>query len=691
MPVSLPAIAFGTTSVAYGAFAVYLATGPRTWVRTLLTAAAAITALWAASAIFADASVIPANAPDLLGTLRDAAWFGVVLAIIRKADRNRSVWPMLAIAIYSVVSLHLLFIATHIDLGRVLGITIDSATVGVVESVAGLILIENMMRNLPGDQFWSTKHLGIALIAFLTLELLSRIPQFITGLPLGGLAVTRPLLLTMLLPLFAVSAARSPALELRLPSSRTVAFRTATVVGAGVILEGAAIAAYYLRNIGGDNGTVLAIVFGFAAAVGTALALTSGSARSRARAFINENFFSYKYDYRVEWSKFIRALSAHEDGDMPLRVLRTLAELLDSTGGVLWVLRDRWHQFMPVAHWSISVQLAPFKLDDPCIAAFADEELAFIELTTEQNPNRADPWRQRFAGSWLAVPLRYRGQLVAIALINPPRAPRKLDWEDRNLISLVALQLGAYLVQEEMVQALADARQLEEFNKRFAFILHDTKNAIGQLSLLVRNVEQFGHVESFRQDMTQTLRHSVDKLQQLLAQLRGEAATPAAKETGAATVNVTALVVSFVRGKRKLGLDVVVDEEGPPITAVMPDKDAFLGVLDLVVTNAIEASPSGSSVTVQVRQSGNNAEVKVIDRGPGMSQEFIARELFRPLRSTKKGGFGIGAYQAREVMGKLGGKLDIDSKIGEGTTISLSVPAVESHAIAGAVRASVDG
>jgi signal transduction histidine kinase len=226
---------------------------------------------------------------------------------------------------------------------------------------------------------------------------------------------------------------------------------------------------------------------------------------------------------------------------------------------------------------------------------------------------------------------------------------------------------------------------LEEFNKRFAFILHDTKNAIGQLSLLVRNVEQFGHIESFRQDMTATLRHSVEKLQQLLAQLRGESAPASAPRQTPPTptpVDVTALIERFVAEKRKLGLNVVM--EAPVcVFAAIPDKEAFLGVLELVVTNAIDASPEGSSVSVQVRRSDRGAEVKVIDRGPGMSPEFIAGELFRPLRSTKSGGFGIGAYQARELMGQLGGKLDIDSKVGEGTTVSLSVPAAAAGQLAG--------
>jgi putative PEP-CTERM system histidine kinase len=255
-----------------------------------------------------------------------------------------------------------------------------------------------------------------------------------------------------------------------------------------------------------------------------------------------------------------------------------------------------------------------------------------------------------------------------------------LDWEDEKLVSLVALQLGAYLIQEETAQALADARQLEEFNKRFAFILHDTKNTIGQLSLLVRNVEEFGHNEEFRKDMTLTLRHAVEKLQTLLGQLRGDALAKKAEPASREDVDVNTLVASFVNGKRKIGLDIVMTESAAPVFAAMTDRDVFLGVLDLVVGNAVEAAPKGAPVNVCVVNLQSSVCVTVTDKGPGMTPEFIAGQLFRPLRTTKGGGFGIGAYQAREVMRDIGGTIDVRSKVGEGTIVSLYLPVSVPHA-----------
>ena len=65
----------------------------------------------------------------------------------------------------------------------------------------------------------------------------------------------------------------------------------------------------------------------------------------------------------------------------------------------------------------------------------------------------------------------------------------------------------------------------------------------------------------------------------------------------------------------------------------------------------------------------------ISDSGPGMSEEFIRTDLFRPLRSTKGKGFGIGAYQARSIMREQGGDMLVSSVLGRGTTVTLKMKA----------------
>ena len=98
-------------------------------------------------------------------------------------------------------------------------------------------------------------------------------------------------------------------MQLRFHSSRAFVFHTATLVGAGVLLQGTALAAWYVRSYGGTNATALAITVAFSGLAGIAAAVSSGTVRSRVRLLINEYFFAFKYDYRVEWEKVIRGLT----------------------------------------------------------------------------------------------------------------------------------------------------------------------------------------------------------------------------------------------------------------------------------------------------------------------------------------------------------------------------------------------
>jgi signal transduction histidine kinase len=64
--------------------------------------------------------------------------------------------------------------------------------------------------------------------------------------------------------------------------------------------------------------------------------------------------------------------------------------------------------------------------------------------------------------------------------------------------------------------------------------------------------------------------------------------------------------------------------------------------------------------------------IEIEDDGPGMSAEFVRDELFRPLATTKRTGHGIGAFQARELIVDMGGRLDVVSAPGAGTTMRVS-------------------
>lgn len=652
---------------------VFVLRGKRSWPNALFALALLLTGLWALTVALANPDYARWDrVPSTTAALRDAGWFAAIVGLLRQESERQTLWWQLALAAGILAFANLGFASSGAAFDTGLGLRLSPAAVELAVSVMGLILIENLMLNIAQPRRWSLRLMAIGLTALFGYNIILRIPEFLGGEAIEGFVAAQPVVYLLALPLFVVTGVRNNSLKLQAHSSRDVVFHSATLIFAGILLQGTAIAAFYVRSFGGPPAIALSIVLAFAGVLTIAIVLSSRTIRSQIRTFINENFYNYKYDYRVEWTKFIQALSQYQERGAPERALRIIADLLDSPGGVLWVRRAGWRQYLPLTSWSFGEAFGPVDSDDGILADIRNETVGFIELSGSEQAGKSASLRQRFPGAWLAVPLHFRGELIGFALLRKSRGARRLDWEDRNLISLIAMQLALYLVHEQIAQELADSHQLIEFNKRVAFAMHDLKNTIGQLNLVLHNVNRFGDDARFRNDMMATIHQSVDNLQRLMGKLKNES-LPQTSPQRPSRVDVCGLVARCATRKSATG--VVFGDTGGPIYADIAKPDEFEGALEHVVSNAVEASPAGSNVHLSVEQQDGRVRVRVEDHGPGMSPEFLAHELFRPLRTTKKKGLGIGAYQARAILRSLGGDMEVQSTIGQGTTVSLFLPA----------------
>lgn len=658
----------------YSLFAVLLLSRGRHQLQTYLMAlASALTALWALLALLGREDLVPIGLLYQANALKDVGWLAAMLSMANRASQPAFPWRVLMVSCVLLMAAHLFLVLSGLSLGNFAGVRIDVKLSGILTTVAGGILVENLARNASRDQFWALKYFLLGMGAILSFQFIIQIVEFVTRESSSAILIASPYFYLLSLPLFALTAIRNPASNLQVHSSRQVVFHTATLVLVGIVLQGTAIAAFYLRNYGGDTSAALIIILAFTALVGTLALVMSSTLRSHLRNLINKNFFNYKYDYRDEWTKFIHALSTIEEHGTPLKVLRTFADLMDSPGGALWILKESFRQFVPMAKWSIKDELKPFASDDPALKDLRDEATTLIDLTNQSPDNVL--WREQFPGHWLVVPMRYRSELVAFIVLQKPRAPRTLDWEDRNLVALVALQLAVYLVNDETSQALLQANQMAEFNRRFAFLIHDMKNTIGQLDLLAHNAERFSENPDFRRDMNITLRNSVEKLNALLVQIRGDKPNEDNMATaGDKNVDAVSLVTSFVEEKQGMGLPIVMNNAIASARPTIADDRTLLNVLEHVVANAVEATAPATDVSVHLTTQLGTLRIVVSDKGPGMSQEFINESLFRPFATTKQLGFGMGAYQARENVRKLGGDFEVLSKVGSGTSVVISLP-----------------
>ncbi|MDA1326591.1 MAG: PEP-CTERM system histidine kinase PrsK [Proteobacteria bacterium] len=548
----------------------------------------------------------------------------------------------------------------------------------LILAIAGIMLVENLYRNTRQEHRWGIKLLCLGLGGLFTYDFLMYSDGLLFFQVSADLFAARGVTNALIVPLIAMSVRRNPGWSIDVFVSRHAIFHSATLIGAGLYLLLMAAIGYYLREYGGEWGTVLQTAFLFGAVIFLALVVISGAFRARLKDIISQNFFSHKYDYRDEWLKFISTFSSSEAGlSLPRRVMEGIADIVESPQSAVWAA-EGIDKFVLLESWNMSVP-QDVQIVDQSFTRFLEEEQTVINLSEAAASRISYPdvtipqWLRDISRAWLVVPLLHHERLHGFLLLAEPRAPRNVDNEDYVLLTTVGRQAASYLAERASTRALAESQQFDEFNRRFAFVLHDIKNLVSQLSLLVQNAEKHKNNPQFQEDMLETVEESVEKMNALMVRLHA----------GGKEVAVNAIVVlepllqkvinGIVGSKRILSFES--DVSG---VAVVADRDRLCAVVAHLVDNALEATSEGGRVAVRLTSNGRDAVVEVEDDGIGMEEEFVRNELFRPFRTTKNSGFGIGVYESREFVRELGGRMEVDSARGRGTTIRIRLLAIRS-------------
>jgi putative PEP-CTERM system histidine kinase len=205
-----------------------------------------------------------------------------------------------------------------------------------------------------------------------------------------------------------------------------------------------------------------------------------------------------------------------------------------------------------------------------------------------------------------------------------------------------------------------------------AFVVHDLKNIVTQLSLMVKNAKRLSHNPEFQADMLMTVENSLERMRQLMLQLR-EGAAPGGAAVG---VDLGRIAQGLAQSVSRRGRELEVDVQ--PRVATRGHEERLERVMGHLVNNALDATESPQRVWLKIDRFGSHARVEVGDNGMGMSESFVQERLFKPFQTTKEAGMGIGAYESFQYVQELGGKVSVDSKEGEGTVVTLLLPLIES-------------
>ena len=683
----LAAVGYGLAALAYlGLSGLIVASWRQRPQGRLLVLATALSALWGGMTALTAWGMLPPRLELAAEVVRNGAWLALLLYILRLRLPQGTNLPaplQLVRALSGVLVVGLLLASvlpliapTQPVLARWAG------NLGLVLlTVIGLVLVEQVYRSTRPEDRWAIKFLCLGLGGLFVYDFYLYANAALFNAMDAEVWAARGYVAVLVTPLIAVSAARNPEWSAPVGLSRSMAFHTASLLGAGIYLLLMAGAGYYLRLFGGEWGDVVQTVFIFAAAMLLVLLMFSGTLRARLRVFLSKHFFSYRYDYREEWLNFTRTLTGGQSGEQLCeRAVEALARLVESPGGALW-MREGDAGYQRASHWNWADLQGTEPADAPFIQWLADKQwvVDLDEMKTRRDlygDLHTPAWIRQTDDAWLVVPLMLHDELLGFVVLKHSLGNVSFNWEVSDLLKVAARQAAAHLAQMRASNQLIVARQFESFNRTTTFVIHDLKNLVAQLSLLLANAEKHKHNPEFQADMLDTVESAVTRMNKVLAQLRRGSDAAQAQSVSLADI-LTDAVASKHAFKLRPALELP-----PADLRVRAERERLTRAIGHLLQNALEATPPTGQVTLRAFGEAGQAIIEISDTGIGMDDEFIRTRLFQPFDSTKGAGMGIGAYECRETLHALGGTIEVDSTPGSGTRFRLGLP-LDNNAYAG--------
>jgi putative PEP-CTERM system histidine kinase len=539
--------------------------------------------------------------------------------------------------------------------------------VELLATIAVLYGLEPSLRNTRGSLRWRLKYLTLGLggIFAVRFYLLSQTLLFHV-LDRNSL-VLRTIALIIGELFVAVGLFRLGVLRPDLTVSRHFVYRSIVVGLCGLYLFLAGAAGWLLNALGIPEAALLGTLVVFVAVMGLAALALSESLRWRIRRYISTHFYAEKYDYRQQWRTFTADLTARITLDrLATQLLRCVTETVGARKGALYLADEadgglRLHTLLNAGPLPKTLEACPEDF-------FGRQQAPETRRVGELGNGRAE--HMLAAGVILAVPLCTQGRLIGVLMVGAERTEAPYTQEDLDLLTTLGEQAASAIATAQLSERLAQSRAFEGFNRLSSFIIHDLKNSVSALSMLTQNARQRFDDPAFRVDALKTLGRTVEKMQKLVGRLSSR---QAATEFEFESIPLDELVRDFV-GSLPLGPKLRLELALDSAPSIRGDTDAIQRVVQNLITNAAEAMDGEGSISVRVAAKDNLITCAVGDTGCGMSEEFIRTSLFVPFQTTKKGGWGIGLYQAREIMAAHAGRIEVASVEGRGTTVTLIFP-----------------
>jgi putative PEP-CTERM system histidine kinase len=541
-----------------------------------------------------------------------------------------------------------------------------------------LVLLEVIYRQ-AGDNRWALKPLIVYLAVISVFEFVTFANALMVEQIHINYIAARGYIYSAMIPFLVLAIRRVENWGIEIYISRDIVMHSTLLMVAGGYLFVMAMLGYAVKYFGGEWGATIQVVL---IALSLALLVTlflSMSFRTKIKVFITKHFFANQFDYRHEWLKLTHCLNAKEsDENVYATALRGFTQAIDyQTGcfiqvkiGELKVLANiekpdlsedeqivllEFSEFFKAKNWIVDIE------------ELRTKPYVYEELKVNHGLLNGVSFQ-------LVVPIyddeEFWGMVVMQGSDN---TSKKLNWELRDYLTAVNAQISNFLFHQQAAQELAENAQFAAFTRMSAFIVHDLKNVLAQIDLILSNAEQHKDNPEFIDDTFETLLHTKARMDKMLLQLTEKNVLHDGSDSLVSLSECVKQVVEQRCASYFPAANVLVSSETP----VVLDKDKFSNVIYHLVSNAQQATSDDGDVDIGIELSADEKHmlINIVDTGCGMSEDFIRTRLFKPFDTTKgNAGMGIGAFDAKAYLDKIGGQLLVHSKQQHGTTFTLRIP-----------------